>query len=173
MNSKGPCKFLGFQVFVSFSGLLLLSVLSSTILLLPIRSAFADSYSDGYSEGCSYAGRDLKGVNGHGYDESVHHGDSQFRVGCVDGYRACWNETDNQRPTQDTVQAETPDCPRGWVQVPGQCSKPDWGANADGSPICPSKDGYANLDCLKPDTRKKYEDAFYNDESLSRLGPGD
>jgi hypothetical protein len=96
MNSKRPVKFVGFPVFVGFPALLLLSILSSTILLLPIRSAFADSYDDGYDEGCNDAGRDLQGLNGHGYDESVNHGDSEFRVGYVDGYRACWNGPDNQ-----------------------------------------------------------------------------
>jgi hypothetical protein len=96
MNNRRPIKFLGFSLFASFSALLLLSILSSTILLLPIRSAFADSYDDGYDEGCYDAGRDLKRLNGHGYDESVHHGDSQFRTGYVDGYRACWNGPDNQ-----------------------------------------------------------------------------
>ena len=92
MNSKRTVKFVGFPVFVSFSTLLLLSILlSSTLLLLPIRSAFADSYSDGYNEGCYDAGRDLKGLNGHGYNESVHHGDTQFRTGYINGYRTCWN----------------------------------------------------------------------------------
>lgn len=60
MNTKRPVKFVGFPVFVSFSTLLLLSVLSSTILLQPVRSAFADSYSDGFSEGCSDAVAILK-----------------------------------------------------------------------------------------------------------------
>ena len=78
-------------MFVSFSAILLFSILSTTILLLPIQSAFADSYSDGYKEGCYDAGRDLKGLNGHGYNESVHHGDTQFRTGYVNGYRTCWN----------------------------------------------------------------------------------
>jgi len=78
-------------MFVSFSAILLFSILSTTILLLPIRSAFADSYSDGYKDGCYDAGRDLKGLNGHGYNESVHHSDTQFRTGYVNGYRTCWN----------------------------------------------------------------------------------
>jgi hypothetical protein len=91
MNRKRPIKFLGFSVFVIFSAPLLLAIFSSMILLLPIRSAFADSYSNGYDEGCYDAGRDLKGLNGHGYDESVHHGDTQFRTGYVNGYRTCWN----------------------------------------------------------------------------------
>ena len=88
-----PVNFASFSVFVSFSALLLISIFSSTISLLPIRSAFADSYSDGYSEGCYDAGRDLKRLNGHGYDESVHHGDPQFRAGYVNGCRACWNNS--------------------------------------------------------------------------------
>ena len=96
MNSKIPINFAIFSVFVSFSALLLLSIFSSTISLLPIRSAFADSYTDGYNEGCYDAGRDLKGLNGHGYDESVHHGDTRFRIGYVNGYRACWNEGNYQ-----------------------------------------------------------------------------
>ena len=93
MNSKRPVKFVGFPVFVSLSALLLFSILSTTILLLPIRSAFADSYSDGYNEGCYDAGRDLKGLNGHGYNESVHHGDTQFRTGYVNGYRTCYSNS--------------------------------------------------------------------------------
>jgi hypothetical protein len=93
LNSKIPINFAIFSVFVSFSALLLLSIFSSTISLLPIRSAFADSYTDGYNEGCYDAGRDLKGLNGHGYDESVHHGDTRFRIGYVNGYRACWNNS--------------------------------------------------------------------------------
>jgi hypothetical protein len=91
MNSKMPINFASFSVFVCFSALLLISIFSSTILLLPMRSAFADSYSDGYSEGCYDAGRDLRRLNGHGYDESVHHGDPQFRAGYVNGYRMCWS----------------------------------------------------------------------------------
>jgi hypothetical protein len=79
MNSKKPTTFVG------FSALLLLFILSSTIVLLPIQSASTDSYS----EGCYDAGRDLRGLNGHGYDESVNHGDSQFRKGYVNGYRVC------------------------------------------------------------------------------------
>jgi hypothetical protein len=80
MNIKTPIKFLGISSTsaVSFSALLLLSIFSSTISLLPIRSAFADSSSDGYNEGCYDADRDVKALNGHGYDESVHHGDTQF-----------------------------------------------------------------------------------------------
>jgi hypothetical protein len=95
MNSKRPVKFVGFPVFVSLSALLLLSILSITILL-PIRSAFADSYSDGYNEGCYDAGRDRKGLNGHGYDELLYHGNIDFRGGYVNGYRSCWNEPINQ-----------------------------------------------------------------------------
>jgi hypothetical protein len=91
MNYKRPAKFVGFPVFVMFSALLLLSILCTTILLVPIRSAFADSYRDGYNEGCYDAGRDLRRLNGHGYDESVRHGDSQFRTGYVVGYRTCWS----------------------------------------------------------------------------------
>lgn len=83
-----------------FWKLLLLSILSSTLLLLPTRSAFVDSYNDGYDEGYYDAGRDLEGLNGHCYDEWVSHGDSEFCTGYVDGYRVCWNE-DNQ-PQQET-----------------------------------------------------------------------
>ena len=98
MSIKRPIKFLGFSyasAAVSFSGLLLISIpiLGSTILLLPIRSAFADSYSDGYNEGCYDASRDFKRLNGHGYDESVHHGDTQFRTGYVNGYRTCYSNS--------------------------------------------------------------------------------
>ena len=97
MNIKRPIKFLGFSyasAAVSFSELLLMSILllSTAILSLPIQSAFADSYTDGYNEGCSDAGRDFKGLNGHGYNESVHHGDTQFRIGYVNGYRTCYRE---------------------------------------------------------------------------------
>jgi hypothetical protein len=85
MNSNKPTKFVG------FSALLLLFMLSCTILLLPKQSASTDSYSEGYSDRCYDAGRDLRGLNGHGYDDSVNHGDSQFRKGYGIGYRACWN----------------------------------------------------------------------------------
>jgi hypothetical protein len=75
-------------------------MLSTIVLLLPIRSAFADSYDDGSDEGCFDARRDLQGLNGHGYDESVNHGDSEFRTGYVDGYRDCWNG--DYKSPQDT-----------------------------------------------------------------------
>jgi hypothetical protein len=107
MNSKRPIKFLGLSVFVSLSSLLLLFMLSTIVLLLPIRSAFADSYDDGSDEGCFDARRDLQGLNGHGYDESVNHGDSEFRRGYVDGYRDCWNEGGHQ-PSQETYDDEPP-----------------------------------------------------------------
>jgi hypothetical protein len=94
-------------VFVSFSALLLLSILTSTNLLLPIRPAFADSYSNGYNEGCYDAGRDLKGLNGHVFDYSVHHGDSQFGAGYVNGYHVCWNGPDNQQ-SQPTLNKPSP-----------------------------------------------------------------
>jgi hypothetical protein len=132
MNSKRPGRFVGFPVFVSFSALLLLSILSSTVLLLPIRSAFADSYSDGYSEGCYDAGRDLKGLNGHGFDDSISHGNSQFRGGYVNGYHACWNSGvgggaggNNYQP-QPTPQLQPPPTPSypnyNWRQL---CSSLD------------------------------------------------
>src|SRR5919112_3254726 len=107
MNSKRPIKFLGLSVFVSLSSLLLLFMLSTIVLLLPIRSAFADSYDDGSDEGCFDARRDLQGLNGHGYDESVNHGDSEFRSGYVDGYRDCWNGGDDQSRPQDTDREQT------------------------------------------------------------------
>ena len=47
-------------------------LLSSAILLLPLRSAFADSYSEGYNEGCYDAGRDFKGLNGHGREKGLY-----------------------------------------------------------------------------------------------------
>jgi hypothetical protein len=100
LNNKRPVKFVGFSVFVVSTVLLLLAILSTTILS-PVGSAFADSYSDGYDEGYNDAGRDLQGLNGHGYDESISHGDSEFRVGYVDGYRACWNE-ENYQPPRET-----------------------------------------------------------------------
>jgi uncharacterized membrane protein YgcG len=93
MNSKRPVKSVGFPVFVIFSSLLLLFMLSTTTLLLPLRAVFADSYDDGYNEGCYDASRDLKGLNGHGYDESVHHGDTHFRTGYVNGYRTCYSNS--------------------------------------------------------------------------------
>jgi hypothetical protein len=95
MNSKRPAKFFVFPVFGMFSTLLILTIFSSTIILLPIPSAFAESYGDGYGEGCYDAGRDLKGLNGHGYDESVSHGNSEFHGGYVNGYRACWDRGDD------------------------------------------------------------------------------
>ena len=54
------------------------------------RNAYADSYEDGYRTGCYDAGRDYRGLNGHGYDESVHRGDQSFKNGYLPGYRTCW-----------------------------------------------------------------------------------
>ena len=98
MNIKRPIKFLGFSyasATLSFSALLPMSILllSSAILSLPIQSAFVDSYSDGWKEGCYDASRDFKGLNGHGYNESVHQGDTQFRIGYVNGYRTCYSNS--------------------------------------------------------------------------------
>ena len=36
------------------------------------RPAFADSYSDGYNEGCYDADRDFKGLNGHGREKGLY-----------------------------------------------------------------------------------------------------
>ena len=58
--------------------------------------AQTDSYDDGYDEGCYDAGRNLKGLNGHGYDDSINHGNSEFRVGYVDGYHTCWDNGNSQ-----------------------------------------------------------------------------
>jgi hypothetical protein len=58
MDDKKP---VGFTAYLIFSGPLMLVILSS-IILLPMQSAFADSYDDGYDEGCYDAGRDLKGL---------------------------------------------------------------------------------------------------------------
>jgi hypothetical protein len=90
MNSK---RLAIFSAFVIFSGLLILAILSTTILS-SVRSALADTYDGGYDEGCFDARRDLQGLNGHGYDESISHGYSEYRVGYVNGYRACWNGED-------------------------------------------------------------------------------
>ena len=122
MNSKMPYNFASFSIFVSFSALLLLSIFSSTILLLPIQSAFADSYSDGYNEGCYDAGHDFKGLNGHGYDESVHHGDTQFRIGYVNGYRTCYKAGEggeNYYPPPPKLQPLPPQLQPPSQQLPG------------------------------------------------------
>jgi len=50
---------IGFSA-AQFSGPLVVVLLSSTILV-PMQSAFAAIYDDGYSEGCYDASRDLKG----------------------------------------------------------------------------------------------------------------
>jgi hypothetical protein len=51
----------------------------------------ASSYSDGYSRGVKDAGRDLQGLNGHGYDSSCPSGHtSVFCAGYVQGYDNTW-----------------------------------------------------------------------------------
>jgi hypothetical protein len=131
MSIKRPIKFLGFSYAssaVSFSGLLLISILilSSIILLLPIQSAFADSYSDGYNEGCYDAGRDFKGLNGHGYDESVHHGDTQFRTGYINGYRTCWSNSGagEEQGEENYFQPQQPQQQLPKLQPPPQLQPP-------------------------------------------------
>jgi hypothetical protein len=127
MNIKRPIRFLGFSyasAAVSFSAQLLMSILllSSGILLLSLQSAFADSYSDGYNEGCYNAGRDFKGLNGHGYDESVHHGDTQFRIGYVNGYRTCYSnsEAGEERGGGNYLQPRQPQPQLPKLQPPSQ-----------------------------------------------------
>jgi hypothetical protein len=70
------------------------------------------------------AGRDLRGLNGHGYNESVNRGDSQFRKGYVNGYRACWSSGAGggnyyQPPPQLPPQQQPP-------QLPGFLRGPNW-----------------------------------------------
>jgi hypothetical protein len=51
----------------------------------------ASSYSDGYSRGVKDAGRDLQGLNGHGYDSSCPSDHtSVFCSGYVKGYDNTW-----------------------------------------------------------------------------------
>ena len=47
---------------------------------------------EGYSQGYVDAQRDFHGLNGHGFDDSVNHGNSDFKFGYHIGYNAAWND---------------------------------------------------------------------------------
>jgi hypothetical protein len=50
------------------------------------------SNDEGYSKGYVDGNRDSVGLNGHGYDNSVHHGDKEFKTGYKDGYNAGFSD---------------------------------------------------------------------------------
>jgi hypothetical protein len=35
--------------------------------------------------------RDFEGLNGHGFEDSIHHGNADFKSDYVDGYHSGWN----------------------------------------------------------------------------------
>jgi hypothetical protein len=57
------------------------------------------NYDDGYDQGYVDAHRDFRGLNGHGFDDSVNHGSSEYKSGYVRGYADGW--TDAQKGIQD------------------------------------------------------------------------
>jgi hypothetical protein len=136
----------------------LTTLLIASILAPQIQLADAGGkspYDSGYDHGCDDADisdPSARYINEPGKGASFH--TDEFMQGYNAGYNDC---SDDDNTNSDGSQS----------------SRPDWGANSDGSEICPPINGYANLDCLKPETREKYEDAFYNNEPLPKLGPGD
>jgi hypothetical protein len=54
----------------------------------------ATSNEDGFQQGVKDAGRDLQGLNGHGFDDSCPKGHTAtFCEGYKDGYNERWNDT--------------------------------------------------------------------------------
>jgi len=45
---------------------------------------------EGYSQGYVDSQRDWRGLNGHGFDDSVNHGNANFKTGYKDGYLDGW-----------------------------------------------------------------------------------
>ena len=45
----------------------------------------------GFQSGYNDAHRDFKGLNGHGFDDSIHHGNADFKSGYGDGYHLGWD----------------------------------------------------------------------------------
>jgi hypothetical protein len=154
MSYGRTCKYLRHYQTVSFSiTLLLASVLLPQIQL--VHAGGKSPYDSGYDHGCDDVGisdPSDRYINQPGKGPSFH--TDEFMQGYNDALDDCSDD-------DGTTSGGSPR------------PKPDWGTNADGSYICPPKDELINLDCLKPDTREKYEDAFYNDEPLPTLGPGD
>ena len=63
------------------------------------RKQTDSNYEDGFQRGAKDAGRDLQGLNGHGFDDSCPKGHtSKFCEGYTDGYNERWNDT----PENDT-----------------------------------------------------------------------
>jgi hypothetical protein len=57
------------------------------------------NYDDGYDQGYVDAHRDFRGLNGHGFDDSVNHGSVEYKSGYVKGYNDGWD--DAQKGIQD------------------------------------------------------------------------
>jgi hypothetical protein len=57
------------------------------------------NYDDGYDQGYVDAHRDFRGLNGHGFDDSVNHGSAEYKSGYVKGYNDGW--VDAQKGIQD------------------------------------------------------------------------
>jgi hypothetical protein len=72
-------------------------VLAIVLVHTQTASAFketATSNEDGFQQGVKDAGRDLQGLNGHGFDDSCPKGHTAtFCEGYKDGYNERWNDT--------------------------------------------------------------------------------
>jgi hypothetical protein len=68
-------------------------------LEIKAQSANTSSCDNGYNEGVYRAKHDLQGLNGHGYDPSIRHGDSNFQFCYKRGYEAVWSNISKQKST--------------------------------------------------------------------------
>ena len=71
--------------------------LAIVLVYIQTASAFKEtgtSFEDGFQQGAKDAGRDLRGENGHGFDDSCPSGHTAtFCNGYRDGYNERWNDT--------------------------------------------------------------------------------
>jgi len=63
------------------------------------QSANTSSCDSGYNEGVYRAKHDLQGLNGHGYDPSIRHGNLNFQFCYKRGYESVWSNISKQKST--------------------------------------------------------------------------
>jgi len=54
------------------------------------------NYDDGYDQGYVDAHRDFRSLNGHGFDDSVNHGSTEYKSGYTKGYNDGWADAQKE-----------------------------------------------------------------------------
>jgi hypothetical protein len=77
--------------------IILLPVLPAIALLsslIPLQQlVYADDVSNGQDDGVRDADRDCQGLNGHGFDDSIHHGSPEYKSAYIQAYDDEWNKS--------------------------------------------------------------------------------